>query len=248
MLISPLAKKLCAELGVDPTCLRGTGPRGRIMAEDVRAGFPPERNDSTLAETESHPTRASKDGYYVYDDTVNMQALAQISLPIAVQCEKLLEERYSLFTYIVRAVVKACLSASEWKVDAVDLLLFERDGARLAAVTDAASKSIYRLSKEIGKSSPPPDFCPAIVICDAHTSRSRVADVLCPGHRPDFALVVRGNSPKDNIRAGGDDLSSYEFSYTFYAAQSAVALPVANRIAAELHALLFDPVRLLLID
>ncbi len=248
MLISPLAKKICAARGIDPTQLHGSGPRGRIVAADLAAADSAlNRTGTTLALRESHPTREPKEGYFVYDDTVDMDALAQISLPIAVQCEKLLEERYSLFDYIVRAVVKACLSAPEWKRETVDLLLFEHDGEKITAVSDAAAKSIYRLAKEIGKMPPPPDFHPRIVVCDTHTARARVADVLHTDNRPDFAFVVRGDSSKDDIRAGGDNLSSYNLAYTFYAAEEAVSPEVANRIATELHALLFSPVRLLLI-
>lgn len=41
MLISPLARKLCQKQGIDPATLRGTGPRGRIMAADVVAPAAP---------------------------------------------------------------------------------------------------------------------------------------------------------------------------------------------------------------
>ena len=38
--ISPVARKLTAELGVDPTTVAGTGPRGRITKEDILAAAP----------------------------------------------------------------------------------------------------------------------------------------------------------------------------------------------------------------
>lgn len=244
MLISPLAKKLCAARGIDPARLRGSGPRGRIMAADVVE--PEAARGMHMAEHALRPTRAVKDGYYVYDDEVDMRALADISLPIAVQCEKLLERRYSLFDYIVRAVVKACAGSSEWGVQEVHALLFEKQGEQPAAIPDCASKSIYRIARETQPGAPvPADFRPHIIVCDAQTSRAQVAEHLCSGHRPDFAFVVRGDSPKVGIRVGRE-VQSYSLPYTFYAA-STLPEDVANRIAAELRALLFNPVRLLLL-
>lgn len=253
MLISPLARKLCAARGIDPAQLRGTGPRGRIMAADVvepatptaeAAARGPHMADHALA-----PTREPKEGYYVYDDEVDMRALAGISLPIAVQCEKLLEQRYSLFDYIVRAVVRACLSTPHWQPEHTHALLFERQGEKITAIPDCATKSIYHLARETQADHPaPPDFHPHIVVCDAHTTRAQVAEQLDRSRRPDFAFVVRGNSPKVGIRVGREDISSYMLPYTFYIADHAAPQAVANRIAAELHALLFNPVRLLLLS
>ena len=250
MLISPLAKKLCIARGIDPAHLRGSGPRGRIMAADV---VEPAAGSTTrgthMAAHELRPTRAEKDGYYVYDDEVNMKALAAISLPIAVQCEKLLEKRYSLFDYIVRAVVKACTGAPEWQVQQVDALLFERQGEQLAAIQDCASKSIYHIARETQADTPlPQPYHPHIVVCDAHTTRAQVAERLSSENRPDFAFVVRGDSPKVGVRIGREDLQSYNLPYTFYAAAGALPQDVANRIAAELRILLFNPVRLLLLS
>ena len=36
MIISPRAKKVAAELGIDPHCVTGTGPNGRIVERDIR--------------------------------------------------------------------------------------------------------------------------------------------------------------------------------------------------------------------
>lgn len=65
-----------------------------------------------------------------------MAKLAAISTPIAVQCEKLLNGRYSLFDYIVRAVVKACLTQSGWLAERGDLnvLLVEDGGTKLIGI------------------------------------------------------------------------------------------------------------------
>ncbi len=252
MLISPLARKLCTAKGIAPAQLRGTGPRGRIMAADVMTptSAPPKRGGTTITDFAVPPTRPPKDGYYVYDAEVNMQALADISLPIAVQCEKLLENRYSLFDYIVRAVVKACCSCPSWQ-DAggkIDVLLFENEGESQCCISDASKKSIYRIAKETSHPAPAAtDFQPHIVICDTHTTREQVAATLQADKRPGFALVVRGNTPKVGIRAGRDRIADLNLSYTFYA--SATIQPAeANRIAANLHALLYNPVRLLLLN
>lgn len=211
----------------------------QLSAEEARG--------THIADPALHPTRAEKDGYYVYDDEVNMKALADISLPIAVQCEKLLENRYSLFDYIVRAVVRACTSTGTWKPDSVNTLLFQRSGEKLTVILDSASKSIYRIARE-PQASVPENYHPHIVVCDAYTTRAQVAERLSAEHRPDFAFVVRGGTPKVGIRVGREDIHNYLLPYTFYAAAKAIPQEVANRIAAELHALLFNPVRLLLLS
>lgn len=252
MLISPLARKLCTAKGINPSSLRGTGPRGRIMAADVRfpSAAPQHRGGTTVANFHTQPTRPEKDGYYVYDGEVDMKALAAISLPIAVQCEKLLENRYTLFDYIVRAVVKACLIYPAWQ-DAeggLDVLLFENSGKKVAAIPNAARKTIYKLAREThATASTPEGFCPHIVVCDAHTSREQVAKHLKASRRPGFAFVVRGNSPKVGIHAGAEEVWQYALDYTFYAATT-IPAQEANRIAACLNALLCNPVRLLLLS
>lgn len=251
MLISPLARKLCTQQGIDPAQLRGTGPRGRIMARDVTApsSAPTRRGRTTYGDPSTPPTRPQKDGYYIYDATVNMKALFEISMPIAVQCEKLLEQRYSLFDYIVRAVVKACCSATEWidPTGEVNVLLFEEEGNKIAAIPNARSKTIFRLARELQQNAPvPAGFTPHIIICDAATTRQQVAAHLTADKRPGFALLVRGRSQKVGIRAGGSSFSSLELPYTFYVSTT---LPEtqANRIAATLQSLLYSPVSLLLL-
>lgn len=252
MLISPLARKLCQKKGIDPTVLCGTGPRGRIMAADVvePTTAPVSRGRTVVNDFAITPTRPEIDGYYVYDQEVDMAALARISLPIAVQCEKLLEKRYSLFDYITRAVVKACTSHPCWMPadGKVDVLLFEEEGRKVMGIENAANKSIYRLARETSAPRPAPaNFTPHIIVCDAHTTREQVAAVLADGHRPGFAMLARGSREKDAIRAGGDGQYKNTLSYTFYAATT---LPEqeANRIAAALRALLYNPVRLLLLS
>lgn len=249
MLISPLAAKLCKKKGIDPSTLKGSGPRGRIMADDVLRGKPPVKKGETIFSRFSiPPTRPEKDGYYVYDAAVDMHALAAISLPIAVQCEKLLENRYSLFDYITRATVKACVGQNAPQSSGgVDVLLFENSGQKVSAVRNAAGKSIYQLAKEPKLDSVPPDFRPHVVVCDAETHREQVASYLTAEQRPVFAFVVRGGQPKVGIRAGADNVRSFILDYSFYVSDS-LARATADAVAASLLTLLSDPVRLLLLS
>ncbi len=253
MLISPLARKLCASKGIAPHALIGSGPRGRIMAADVLSrDILPTRapGNTAIAEPAMQPTRPEKDGYYIYDAEADMKGLADISLPIAVQCEKLLENRYSLFDYIVRAVVKACLSAPSWdNMGApVDVLLFEDGGKKALAIPDAARKSIYTLAREAHAAADvPQNYAPHIVICDSNTSRAQVAEKIKGAQHPLFAFIARGGSPKVGIRAGGGATRSLILPYTFYADSAQVPAQEANRIALRLQTLLLDPVSLLLL-
>lgn len=252
MLISSLARKLCQKQGLDPAMLRGSGPRGRIMAVDVVPPAPvlASRGETVVNDFAVSPTRPEIDGYYVYDAEVNMAALARISLPIAVQCEKLLEQRYSLFDYIVRAVVKACTSCSGWLEPGsrMDVLLFQDSGNKVVAIEDAANKSIYRLARDTQRKQVgvPAGFCPHIAVCDSDTARRQVADFIACGARPVFGFVARGRTHKVGIRAGGEEgLSNYDLPYTFYVS-TAIPAADANRMAARLGELLYNPVSLLL--
>ena len=84
---SPLAARLAAEAGLNPATLRGTGPRGKIMAADVRAALrpadgPARRVQTPLAPRDTrHATRV--DNFYLYSLEANMAYLAAISTPIA---------------------------------------------------------------------------------------------------------------------------------------------------------------------
>ncbi len=247
-LISPLARKLCSARGIAPETLKGSGPRGRIMAADVpqAAETPQRRGGTTMTEPALLPTRPQEDGYYVYDGDADMKALADISLPIAVQCEKLLEHRYTLFDYIIRAVVKACTDDSPLSNTQVDVLLFAQNGEKLAAICDAGSKSIFRLAREMASAAPiPSPFTPHIVVCDTETRREQVATQLRSDTRPAFAFVARGSFAKADIHAG-DGAPNFSLPYSFYA-QTSLPAATSYRIAARLHTLLIDPVSLLLL-
>lgn len=251
MLISPLARKLCQKKGIDPAALSGSGPRGRIMAADVVEPTiaPVSRGRTVVNDFAITPTRPEIDGYYVYDQEVDMAALARISLPIAVQCEKLLEKRYSLFDYITRAVVKACTGHPCWMPanGKVDVLLFEEEGRKVMGIENAANKSIYRLAREIQQDSDSvlENFTPHIAVCDAATARQQVEDYIASGKRPVFGFVARGRSSKVGIRAGADNPGNFTLPYTFYVSTTIPAAE-ANRIAARLGDLLYNPVSLLL--
>lgn len=251
MKISSLAAKLCKAKGIDPATLTGTGPGGRIMAADVKENAEsPRRGGTAIAEFALLPTRPQKDNYYVYDAEVDMAALGDISLPIAVQCEKLLENRYSVIDYIVRAVVKAGLSAPSQKdrTEPADVLIFENSGQKQAAVTNAAKKNIFKISREAASGAPiPAHYNPTFIVCDAHTTRSCVAERVEEGCRPLFAFVDRGNTPKEKVRAGAAGMADYILSYTFYV-HTSLPEAEANGVAANLHAMLYNPVRLLLLS
>ncbi len=79
---SPLAARLAAEAGLNPATLRGTGPRGKIMAADVRAALrpadgPARRVQTPLAPRDTrHATRV--DNFYLYSLEANMAYLAAI--------------------------------------------------------------------------------------------------------------------------------------------------------------------------
>ena len=251
MKISPLAAKICKAKGINPATLTGTGPGGRIMAADVKeTTAQKQRGCTAIAEFALLPTPPQKDNYYVYDTEVDMAALGDISLPIAVQCEKLLENRYSVIDYITRAVVKAGLSApsQQGRTEPADVLIFENCGEKRAAVTDAAKKNIFKISKEAASGAPiPPHYNPTFIVCDANTTRACVAAHVEPGCCPLFAFVDRGNTPKEKVRAGAAGIADYILSYTFYV-HTSIPESEANGVAANLHAMLYNPVRLLLLS
>lgn len=255
MLISPLARKLCQKKGIDPATLRGSGPRGRIMAADVAspssAAPHARRGETAITDFATPPTRPEKDGYYVYDNLVNMSALARISLPIAVQCEKLLEQRYSLLDYIVRAVVKACTTYPDWMPEngVINVLRVEDNGNKLIALQDAARKRIYRLSKETQRSTGelPQSFYAHIAVCDTDVSRAQVAELIGSSELPLFGFATRGHSPKTDIRAGSEATRSTDLPYTFYVSTT-LPQQEANRIAARLSAFLYNPISLLMLS
>ncbi len=267
-LVSPLARRLAESHQLSLMELIGTGPRGRVMADDIRRALSaPPSAPSTLPSTASPSeaagqqgssslgktsvaadhlaqTRPEKDGFYVYDCQVSMGALAALSRPIAVQCDKLLNQRYSLMDYILRAVVKACTSHASAQQNALNVLLFEDKGNYICALRDVATKTLYQLARAVQNGSEPLEgFHPHIVVCDALTTREQVEQYL--EERPLFGFISRGGSQKVGIRVGCD-VKSMELDYTFYVSNH-IPADQADAVAARLRNLLHDPVSLLLI-
>ncbi len=219
------------------------------MARDVREALStPKKGKTTMAVEKLTPTRPEKAGYYVYDYEVDMQALANISRPIAVQCEKLMGRRYSLMDYILRTVIKACCHGGRFADTSVDVLLFEEQGEKAQMLQNVANLSIFQLSRHIQAGTEwVADFAPQIIVCDAKTTREQVAEQLGNDeHAPYFAFVTRGNSQKGGIQAG-NDINSVMLPYTFYVSSELPRLE-ADKVAARLRSLLHDPVSLLFLN
>ncbi len=229
------------------------------MAADVRSHLQNKKEDenqesnlpflgkTSVAADHLPQTRPEKAGYYVYDCSVDMFALASLSRPIAVQCERLLDQRYSLMDYIIRAVVKACTSHDAPAQTSLDVLFFENSGEYIRALRDTADKTLYQLARLIQRGGDSlGDFAPQVIVCDAKATREQVRKYLNTDMLPLFGFVTRGETRKVGIRVGCD-VSSMELAYTFYISNQ-IAAPQADAIAARLRNLLHDPVSLLLID
>ncbi len=262
-LVSPLARRLAHAHQLDVTSLRGSGPRGRVMADDVKRHLTGEtvvNSESSEVSTTSSSlgktsvaadllpqTRPAKGGYFVYDCRVDMFALANLSRPIAVQCDRLLESRYSLMDYIVRAVVKSCTTLDSIKKEELDVLLFEEYGKKLRALKDVSNKSLYQLARMLQTGGEvQPSFTPQVVVCDAKITREQVSEYLDSNSAPLVAFVTRGDTQKVGIRVGCD-VKDVALDYTFYVS-SKLPSDQADSIAARLRNYLYDPVSLLLID
>lgn len=246
--LSPLARKLCGKLGLNPGNLRGTGPRGKIMAADVLA--PAETNapgGSKLTDPRLHPSGEAASDYLLFCFEADMARLAAMSTPIAVQCEKLLGGRYSLFDYIVRAAVKARTSqlANPREAPPLDLLLIEHQGEVHLSIPDAGGKTIYRLASETrGENAPAAGVKPGIVVCDAGTPQEQISQCLAEG--AGVVLAIGGTSPKIGIECGRP-VSRLVLPLKLYINRREIASDSAERLAMELKTLLENPVVLLLL-
>ncbi len=251
---SPLAARLAAETGLNPGNLTGTGPRGKIMAADVRAAIrsadgPARRVQTPLAPRDTrHATRV--DNFYLYSLEANMAYLAAISTPIAVQCEKLIGGRYSLFDYVVRAAVKACLSEPEWLAGspAAELLMVLDRGEKYVFIENASDKTIYNIAMErlaARAEGPPPagSITPNILLCDSRVNVEAQRSVL--PEMPHSIISIGGTSPKTGIEAGRP-VSKLILPVTLYVNANILPESKASRIAAEFKTLLENPVLLLL--
>lgn len=246
--ISPLAGKLCRRLGIDPRSLVGTGPRGRIMAEDVqRLAASPKAGESCLPVPCLEPD-AEQGEYAVFHFSADMAQLAAMSTPIAVQCERLTGARYSLFDYIARAVVKAatafgCLSDADREVN---LQLIENKGALKIDIPNAAGKSVRRIASEAREPlESSVGIMPDAVLCDAGTPDEIVASTLVSS--PAVLVSLGGTSPKVGIECG-KPVSKLILPLTLYCRRTGSDAIIPGRIAMELKTLLQNPVVLLLMN
>lgn len=251
---SPLAARLAAEAGLNPATLRGTGPRGKIMAADVRAALrpadgPARRVQTPLAPRDTrHATRV--DNFYLYSLEANMAYLAAISTPIAVQCEKLIGGRYSLFDYVVRAAVKACASEPEWLAGdaAAELLMVLDKGEKYVFIENASGKTIYniameRLAAPAAGPLPAGSVAPNILLCDSGVNVAAQRAVL--PEMPHSIISIGGTTPKTGIEAGRP-VSKLILPVTLYVNAGILPECKASNIAAEFKTLLENPVLLLL--
>lgn len=245
--ISPLAGKICCRLGIDPHSLVGTGPRGRIMAEDVRhpAATPHKAGESCLPVPHLDPDDQEGE-YAVFRFSADMAQLAAMSTPIAVQCERLTGNRYSLFDYIARAVVKAATSFGSLggQDKEVHLQLVENNGQLKIDIPNAARKSVRRLAAEAREPiAPSPAFVPDAILCDAGTPDAHLVSLLAAS--PTVLVSLGGTSPKVSIECG-KPVSKLILPLTLYCRHTDDDAFIPGRIALELKTLLQNPVVLLL--
>ncbi len=248
--LSPLAAKMVAKAGLNPLTILGTGPRGKIMAADVSAAGKsqtPARKVQTPTAPKDTQNATREGDFYVFTLQANMAYLAAISTPIAVQCERLMGGRYTLFDYVVRAAVKACMSEQEWASDAetVNLRMVLDGGNKQALISNAAKKNIYKIATErlAAEAVHMPTEKADIILCDCGMD-VHAARTLQP-EAPRTIISIGGNSPKARIEAGRP-VSVYTMDAMLCLNANIIPEKTACRIAAEFKTLLENPVLLLL--
>lgn len=254
--MSPLARKMAAANDIDVSSLRGTGPHGRIMAADLtrpgatRDQYPIAKMASQEQRIISPVTRV--EDYFIFTLEANMSQLAQISIPIAVQSEKLLGGRYCLFDYVARAAVKAFATVPETLNNDgdIDCLMVVNKGSKGIALPQAVKKTIYAIAhaRDIGEpegsTSPvPPNYAPNLLVCDAGATIRNLPDGTVNG-RPMGYVILGGTSPKTGIEAGRP-IHKLMLPLTLYVDSGSVKAEMASRVAAEFKALMENPVLLL---
>ncbi|MEG0024514.1 MAG: biotin/lipoyl-containing protein [Akkermansia sp.] len=250
--MSPLAQKIVADLGIDCTEIKGSGPYGRIMSCDL-INTPTGKHcpivKKAAGDRKVTNTVSCMDGYYVFSFDTDMSQLAAMSIPIAVQCEALLGGRYCLFDYVVRSTVKACLSDARWlgKDKEVDLLMVMDKGEQSIPIPDAEKKSIYdiacrRRSFERGTQENLSDIQPNLVICDAKVSVKELKKTL--SNRPTALIALGGARPKTSIEVGRP-VSKILLPVNLYMNAEAMDEAAAHQIVAEFKTLMENPVLLL---
>lgn len=261
--MSPLAKKLAVQLNIDTSTVKGTGPRGKIMSGDLapakgKAPKAKTSNDAALpigrkASQEQRILTPSThvDGYYIYTFEANMSQLADISTPIAVQCEKFLGGRYCLFDYVARGAVKAFSSTDEAlnPEKDIDLLMVVNKGTKDIPLPQAVRKTIYNIaqSRNIGE---PEDtvipisdgYTPNLLVCDAGARIKELSDRIKT--RPMGMVILGGTSPKTGIEAGRP-VQKLMLPLTVYIDSSILREDLSSQVAAEFKTLMENPVLLL---
>lgn len=229
MRISPLAAKLCARQGIDPATLHGTGPRGRIMAADVKVGprvgrsFAGQSVRAVFAEQPADTT--GPEGYTVY--VGKAPAPGRLPEQVAVQRARLGAGALSFRDYIARALVKAALRAEVTSPEETNLLLRNEEGD--CAVPAAARKPLCRLAQEAAVPAPlPQDFTPQLVLCFPGQGAATIRD-----YRPRLVLECAAPGPEGA-------------PYSLYASPD-LPRASADTAAASLHLLVENPVALLLL-
>lgn len=252
--MSPLAAAMAADLKLDCREVVGSGPQGKIMAADIKKLAATARaNDLPIAKKASVKQRVSPvvvkmDGYYVYAFPADMSQLAAISIPIAVQCEKLMGGRYSLFDYVARVSVKACLSRSGWLVDPVDLSMVLDKGEREIVVHQASSRTIYhiartRMGMALDDNTTILPAESAIVLSDAGLPMPELRRRLASA-RLNALVALGGTRPKTGFEAG-KPVNKLMLPVTMYLNASCLSQKEAVGIAAEFKTLLENPVLML---
>ena len=229
MRISPLAAKLCARQGIDPATLHGTGPRGRIMAADVKVGprvgrsFAGQSVRAVFAEQPAATT--GPEGYTVY--VGKAPAPGRLPEQVAVQRARLGAGALSFRDYIARALVKAALRAEVTSPEETNLLLRNEGGD--CAVPAAARKPLCRLAQEAAVPAPlPQDFTPQLVLC-------------LPGQG---AAAIRDYHPRLVLECAAPGPEGAPYSLC---ASPDLPRASADTAAASLHLLAENPVALLLL-
>lgn len=254
---SSLATKMAKAKGIDISSFKGSGPRGKIMSSDLTAPRQqpaPKASDLPIAKVAAQELKilsptTKTDRFYIYNFEADMSQLAEISTPIAVQCEKIMGARYCLYDYVVRASIKAFISLmkSPEDIKGFDVTMVTDKGATEIPLPNAAKQTIYHIAQSrhtagAGESSNS-GFSPDLYVCDAGTN----IDELNPQIKESPAagmVILGGTSPKTGIEAGRP-VQKLMLPITVYVEISALKEDEASRIAAEFRSLLENPVLLL---
>ncbi len=248
--ISPLAAKLLAESGLNISLIKGTGPRGKIMANDVKRAEESQKNSpAKKIQTPPIPKGARRatriNDFYLFSLEANMAYLAAISTPIAVQCEKLMGARYSVFDYVVRAAIKACITAEGWPTEKeAHVRLMLDKGDKEVFIPSAEKKTIHLIAMaRLTQDSAPTDESPTLLLCDSGIESWQAKDDISPA--PLAIISIGGTTPKTGIEAGRP-VSKLILPVSLFINAKEISDTTASKIAAEFKTLLENPVLLLL--